>query len=388
MFRGLGLAGIALVATAVPAAQDTFNWSIELGGGYTDNVEYSADQVSDHYRAVRLTLPYVHRTESQRLSLSYRPGYVRYREAETLDHDEHRLTFDLDSRLSRKTQLRSRAGFTRTQARGTPESSTDPDLFLTTRNDTDLYMFDVTLEQTISPRWNWEASLDGEAYFYDPIPGVDGSASDVEDRTQYGGGLHASRAISSTASFGLRYEFHRFDLEDSGQEDAHQLDATYEKRLAERLSLFAALGGFHTRGEAAGEDESQSGVSGELSLSRNYEALRLELNAFHRPSSGGALTGTATQTRISLELSSAESRVRWHWSAAPYFGRRTSSSEGRDEIDATGIRADVERRFAWSYGIRLGTHWFDQSDEESVFNVNASFLWYPFGAREIGGRSG
>ncbi len=386
--RGLAFACVALPAPAVAlAAQDTFDMSVELGNGYTDNVRYiGPDPVSDQYRVVRLNLPYVRRTPSQRLRLGYRPAYVRYSDTDVLDHDEHRLEFDLDTRPSRKSRLRSRAGFTRTQMRGTPESATDPDLFLTRRSDTDLLLFNVALQREVSARWSWEATLGGSAQLYKPISGVEGSGSDVEDRKQYSGGMHVSRTVSRTSSVGLRYGFQRFDLEDSGEEDAHQFEATYEKRLAERMSLLTALGGFQAEGEGA--DGRRTGTSAQVTLSHRYETLQLDLSASHAPSAGGALRGTATQTRVGLALSSLGGRQRWRWLAAPYYGRRESSAAGRQAIDAVGIRAELERRFAWRYGVRLGTHWFDQTDRDSVFSGNASFLWYPLGARPIGGRSG
>ena len=57
-------------------------------------------------------------------------------------------------------------------------------------------------------------------------------------------------------------------------------------------------------------------------------------------------------------------------------------------IDSFGLRGDAERRLGYRFGIRLEADWFDQDTNDSVFRADLGFLWYPWGATQLGGRGG
>ncbi len=374
-------------ASLLAAEMVTFDPSIQLEQGYVENVDYSEDEgSSDTIHTVRATLPYARESETGRLSFSYSPSYVRQEEFTKLDRDEHRVDLGWDGALTRINRFGAKLYYQRTQDQGTPEAVGDPDLFLTRRTDRDLARADVTFRRSETPRWTWDARAGAASYDYSEIEGFAGDVdSDVEDRVQHGGGVGVSRSLSRESSIGMRFDYEHFDLDVSGEQDSSQLGVTYDKRLGSRLSLFVSAGAFRGSGDTLGSDRQQSGAMAEARLSRLYERFRLDVQAAHQPSSGGALEGTAIQSSLGLVLTSQSRRRPWRWQVAPRFSSRNPSGGG-ETIDGYGIRGFIERGFGRLYALRLNSDHFDQSNGGSAFEAALAFLWYPLGESELAGR--
>jgi len=396
------LAVLGVLVPGTRADRLVFNPSVEVGRGYTDNITFQGtDTRSDQFGLLGFEIPIERETRRSYLRFQWRPTFVRYDDVSTLDFDDQRLDLNWRSDVSRRGDLNLRTSFVSTQQQGSPLEPDNPDLTLTQRTNREFYRLNVRYRHELSRRWAADVLLSGRALDYDPISGLD-NAGNFQNRTDYGVRIGAARGLTQPTSVGGRYEYRRFDLDESNngnipgvKEDSHQFAATYTQNIARRLSLEAALGGYfnsvvdvtpNAAGIEAAPDE--SGVLAELFLTRTYKSFSARLDLFHRPSAGGARSGTAIETTVGFTFESdRDSRRKWIWLASPRVSRRESSISGRT-IDNFGLRGDVERRLGYRFSIRLDADWFDQDTNDSVFRANLGFLWYPWGATQLGGRGG
>ena len=279
------------------------------------------------------------------------------------------------------------AGQSRTTQRSRPN--------LPPRTDRQSYVLDVGNTHQLSQRWDGEVRLRGQAFIY--RPSAEGFQDNLQDRSDTGVRIGASRGISSSVSVGGRYQYSFFDFDESndgrfpgGTESTNRLAATYTQRIARRIDLRAALGGFANSGLLAGTD--RSGVLAELFVTRTFKTFSMRLDLFHRPGTGGSVQGTSILTLVGLTFSSdRDPRRNWVWSASPRATRR-DSDQGLPTIDTFGLRRDVERRFGNLFGVRLRADGFDQSvdqpgrENDRVFRLGLLFLWYPWAETDLGGR--
>jgi hypothetical protein len=379
-------AAAALAAGTGPAwaQKTTFNPSVLIEQGYSNDIYYAGGEApdSDTDRRIALEIPYERETPTSALRLSYRPSYVRQQEFDELDRDEHRFDLRWNGELSRRSRLRASAHFTRTQSQGSPEQLDDPELFLTGRSDRDVGRAELSFTHAPSPRWTWELLGLSAAYHFRPIEDF-ATDTDDEDRRDYGATTRFMRTLSRNSSLGLRYDYRRFSLEDSGDDDNHGLAVSWDSRLGQKLSLSATAGVFHSRGDTLPDGEKTGGY-GEFHLNRGFERMRLELGLQHRPSSGGAIDGTSEQTSLDLALASGARRRAWSWSAGPGAARREPNSDS-DTIYGYGANGFVERRLAGQFALRLRANWYDQSNDDSIFETGLAFLWYPWAGTALSG---
>ena len=401
------LALLGAVAPAALAEKLVFNPSIGIGPGYTNNLAFQGsgdDRQSDILATLQFEIPLERDTRRSKLRFQYRPTILRYQDFEELDYVDQRAELDWSLKSGRRGQFRLRTSYVNTQQQGSPEQPTDPDLNLTTRADREIYRLYLRYGHQLSKRWDGEVLYRGQAFRYLPIA-VPGLQDSFQNRSDNGIRIGGSRKISSTVSVGGRYEYRYFDLKDSndydpqtddgapgGSESTNQLAVTYTQRIARRLDLEAALGGYANSGLLEGTD--RSGVLAELFLTRTYKKFSLRLDLFHRPSAGGSVNGTSVQTTVGLTFrSDRDIRRNWIWQVSPRATRRDSSQD-LPTVDTLGLRGDVERRFGNLFGLRLRTDWYDQSvdqpgrENDTVFRANLMFLWYPWGGTDLGGRGG
>lgn len=383
----LCLAAGALLASprAALAQKTTFNPSVAIEQGYSSNIQYAGSAAdSDTDRRIAVEIPYERETPKSKLRLAYRPSYIRQKEFDILDRDEHRFDLRWNGDLTRQNRLGVVANYTHSQAQGSPEQLDDPNLFLTQRTDRDLGRLDVTFTRQQTARWTWIVRGSGETFQYAPIV-EDSTDPGPEDRVEYGATARLMRTLSRTSSLGVRYDYRRFELDRSGDDDNNGVGVTYETRLARTLSLSATLGGFVSRGDTLPDGENR-GLYGEFRLNRGFERMRLEVGALHRPSSGGAIGGTSEQTSLDVALVSANVR-HWRWRFAPSTARRKPNTGG-ETIYGYGGNGFIERRLGPQFSLRLRTNWYDQNTRDSVFETGLAFLWYPWGGTALSGIGG
>jgi len=398
---------ILLGAAVSPALADklVFNPSIGIGPGYNNNISFQGEgdgRESDTVGLFSLEIPFERETRRSKLRLLYRPTIVRYQEFDALDYTDQRFDLDWSNKPSRRGRFRLLTSYANTQQQGSPEQPTDPDLNLTQRADRETYRLRVQYSHELSELWTGSVELKGQALKFNPIvpPGLQDS---FQDRSDTGIRIGGERKISTNSAVGGRYEYGYFDLDASndydpsvpsgapgGQEGTNQLAATYTQKIARRIDLKAALGGYSNSG--LGEADDRSGVLAELFLTRTYKSFSIRLDLFHRPSAGGSVNGTSVQSTAGLTFrSDRDIRRNWIWEVSPRVTRRDSSQDG-PTIDTASLRGNVERRFGNLFGLRLRADWFDQlvdqpgSDNVAVFRTDLAFLWYPWGGTKLGAR--
>ena len=98
---------VFLVATLpVAAGQTTFNPSIAMGSGYTNNVEYLGepdDSTGDTVTTATFVLPVVHQQYRGALRLTYRTGWYLYGDESQNDSNQQSLTFGLNRTTRRRS---------------------------------------------------------------------------------------------------------------------------------------------------------------------------------------------------------------------------------------------------------------------------------------------
>jgi hypothetical protein len=387
---------LACLGVLVPGARAdkfVFNPSVEISQGYTNNISFQGEGdsgTSDRVGLLGFDIPIERETRRSRLDFRWRPVFLRYNDFSELDYDDQRLELRWTNELSRKSRFSLFANYVFTQQQGSPEQPDDPDLTLTQRTNREYYRLNLSYDHQLSERWDGDVILSGNGYRYTAIGDLTNAGS-FQNRTDYGARIGAARRLSDAVSVGGRYEFRHFDLDasndgsiPSGQEDSHQLAATYVQEVARRLTLQAALGGYFNSGVEVGNDA--SGVLAELFLTRTYRSFSARLDLFHRPSSGGSVSGTSIESTIGFTFrSERDVRRKWEWEVSPRYSRR-EASVGGSTIDSFGLRGNVERRLGYLFGIRLRADGFDQDTNDSVFRADLGFLWYPWGATQLGGR--
>lgn len=384
---GAALLLVAAGAGLARADKTVFNPSIALGSGYTDNVTLQDGADSDRVDTLEVTFPWERETRRARFRAQYQPTFYRYRDAEALDRDDHRFDMNWSSQLNRRTRASLFGSYSQTLEQGTPFLPDDPDLYLTPRAERRRARVVLRLSRQQTERWGWDADLSGYALEQDVVEDLAPPGTVLEDRSTLGASLRGRYRLSSRSQVGARYGFSRFDLDQSGEEDAHRMAFTYIREVARRLELEVAVGAFRSTGTAAGVDEERTGATVEVFLTRSLKDWTARLDVAHEPSAGGSLDGTATRTSVGLLLRSSGRAARWIWRFAPRIARRDPTDETLPTLDTYGVRAQLERKIGWRYGVRASGDWFDQEDRDAVTNVTASFVWYPIGATELGGRT-
>jgi hypothetical protein len=387
---------LAIAFASIPAAaqRTTFNPSFEVSRGYTNNVTYSGgSQVPDDFTTLAVILPVVKRTANGSLDFRYRPSFVRHDRFEQLDRDEHRLRFDFTKATSRLSRFGLRTSYVSSQLQGDASSLDDSDLIVYRRTNRDVALAGLGYESSRLKGWTWNLGLDGAIRRYEPVSDDEPPVPErrLEDRNELIGSLGFARNLSPRTSVGFVVSQAWFVLEVSGEELSTQLAATYDHRIGRHDSLRLALGGYYNTGDAAGTDPDEPRTGGVVGVrwAHSFRRISLRLYLDHRPSAGGALTGTALQSVLGLAVSS--SGRQWLWGVYPRLARREPANPNELTRTSAALSGEVSRRFSDKLSLRLRSDFLNQyftgEDEEdrSTFSVYLGLIWSPVGGTRLGG---
>ncbi|MDH3628284.1 MAG: hypothetical protein OEV00_02325 [Acidobacteriota bacterium] len=390
------LAGAVFLSIEPLAAQNVrFDPSIALEQGYSDNVGFSgAMEESDTETRLQIVLPWDRETRKSRLRFSYTPTLTKFGDFDQLDNDGHKLSMEYDRDFGSGSGLALRLSADRTQTQGDAAGIDDSDLFLTDRTERDRLRADLRYRGNLKGRWGWGGTLGlattsfEEITDFAPMP----LASGAEDRDEIRAGISVTRAISRKSNLGIAYDYGRFDLDMSGNEDSHQVSIVggYEVSRNERLSY--TIGGFQSNGEAAvggvSTDDSRHGFSASISYEKKMKRAGLNLALRHEPTSGGARVGTSTNTSIALGIAGSIAS-QWRWSTSTRYAQRDSSDEALATLDTIAVGGEVERDVSGIFSVRLQTNYITQSggdsatDETSTIVARLGLVWRPLGRSPI-----
>jgi hypothetical protein len=128
----------------------------------------------------------------------------------------------------------------------------------------------------------------------------------------------------------------------------------------------------------------RTGVQGSIGVRRSFRKTELTFLAEHSPSSGGALSGTSTNSWAGLTLSGDPS-VRWRWDVAARYARRDPTAPLQPTLTNAGAAFSVEWRPLAKLGVRILGEYSDQLGggtgglSSSYFTAGAALIWYPRG---------
>jgi hypothetical protein len=409
--HGLALSWFALAGASTPvAAQATkFNPSIEVEQIFTNNADIGVEGEAESDSVTRYSAELPVSREWRRGSwfFSYSPGYEVSRENDDLDHDTHELRFNLATEPSRTSSLAFNLSASRTQYDPQPELIEGTDVFLTRRTDRDLYFAGVSygVDDLGGGRWSWTADADVFRAEYDEISGLeeDDSAPEPQGRTAYGAGFQLDREVSRRTAVGGRIEVNHFVLDEtddafaeSEDETAYAATLTMRRELSETSGWRAGLGVFATSTDDAGpgdpaelDDDGEVGIQASASYSRELRSVRLSLGASHRPTAGGALQGTSTDSAVTLGLSGRFQRKwKWNWSMR---GAHRNPRDDDPSVISLATGGGFERFFARVLGFTVDADWSRQEiedfEEETISVVRGAIglVYYPLGRTQLGG---
>ena len=364
---------------------------------YLDNVLFLGETENDNKKSdlvteVALFLPLIRESSSGKMALSYTPSYQKYQDAENLDHDEHRLRFDLKTSRSPVSRSELSAALSRTWTSSNPGDLDAMNLFLSSLKERDLADLQFRYRRDLRDNWQSEFRVRGKTYDYEV---VGGAPQDAEDRDEVSGTLGLSKYLAPVTRVGIEYEYRRFDYEVSGGQNVNLVSLGLAHRTGRDTTLRFQLGGFQVdnrNDDSSVRDETDSGFSGELSLDREIASTALRVFAKRTPSSAAPFTGVRNTTSIGLAWSALPGpRVDWNVSAR--YGLRSSDATdpnqpdqgGGSDLTSVSLGAGFERRWRDSMGLRAAAVFRDQSGSDdparndSVFTGRVAFVWYPRG---------
>lgn len=384
-------------------AGTVFNPQLAVEQAYNDNVRFvgegdsgAAGGDSDSVTRLSAVLPVVREGKRSTLHFSYSPSFERHQDLDELDYDSHFLSLGLNTSTSRRSKVSFLSTYARTQMQGRPSSLDEAELFLTGRTNRELFRADLTHGKQLSARWSFRGGLNyGESRF-DDIKDFDPAAPvPLEDRTDYGGTVQLGRAVSEKTTVGLAYGLQRFELEPrettgtSTDETVHSLTFTVDRTVSRRMTLNAAIGGFRSTSDPETADDPRTGAQANLGLTRAYRSMALSLDASHRPSSGGALAGTSTDSALGLRLNGAALEP-WSWSVSSRLARRDPTNDDEEPVHSVAAGGSLERGFARVLALRLSADYVDQTSDEPLlearyYTAGIGLVWYPLGRTILGG---
>jgi hypothetical protein len=392
------------------AQKTTFNPSIQVDQYYTDNADVGTEDEaeSDSVTHVEVDLPVSREWRRGSWFFTYNPGFEKYSDNDDLDHDTHELRFNLTTAPSRTSSFGLDASASRTQYDPRPGLIEDTDVFLTRRTNRDLYAAVVRYgrSELAGGRWSWTADAGAFRAEYDAISGFDAD-EDVpapQDRTSYGAGFGVDREVSRRTAIGGRLEVDHFELDDSGEfgesesETAYAGSFTFRRTLSTKSSLHASAGAYATSSddsddpdvEVEDDDGGDVGLQATVGYSREFRRVSMSLSGAHRPTAGGALQGTSTDTAVAFGLSGLVLR-KWNWS----WSLRGAHRDPRDDdetVTSLTTGAGFERFFArvLSFTMRAdyATQEVDDVEDDGAVSVvrgSIGLVYYPLGRTQIAG---
>jgi hypothetical protein len=365
------------VPLATLAQKTTFNPSITVEQGYSDNVQYidvPDEKVSDTTTAVGIDLPVTRQLKRGDLSFNYSAAYSQSSRFDELDHGQHRVGVGVGYDTSRLAHLRFDATFVKSQQQGNPQSveNQDVEFLLAERTDRTTYGGRLSYSRQVGERWEWEGALGASKSSFDPIfSDAVGAESNVEDRTWYEGHLGVQRQLTRRVALGARYRYQQTELDVSADETAQSAVFLVERSLGEQASVGFELGGYRRSFDDSAEGGGNENLERDgliagivLDYDKPLGPVRFGLSAGVRPTAGGALAGTATNTTLAVWVAGHETR-HWHWSASTRYTRRDPTDGDDAETDTVAVGASIERSLLDALGVRLHGYYADQSGRGS-----------------------
>lgn len=391
-FRVVPAVLLAALATQVGSAA-TFEPEASADVGRSDNVYYVGEErKADWFAVGALLLPLRGEGPRNRWELSWEPSAFRYRELAELDHYEHRVRVAAESVSRGETSCAVEAGWERSQGQGDPRSVLAGDLFLVPRSELDASSFRASLRRERGVRFVWNVEARGAASDYTPIPDPDTDlpAATLEDRREYEVAAGFGRLVSRASEVGLEYRYLRYELDVTGDENDHLLSFTTRRQLSEKTTVSGRVGVFRRDLEPSetvvvSADEAETAIQAAAGLEHATRQGRVTIEGSRGPSSGGALTGTSTDTVVGARWNGARAG-RLRWGAGARWAMRDPTIAGDPTLRSAGAGGDVEWLPRPQIGLRLRADWVRQSGGDAIAR-NGSFLtasiglrWYPRGA--------
>jgi hypothetical protein len=385
------LALTCLVPVPVAAEGVEFRPEATLKGIYLDNVLFlgedaAAGKQSDVISEVALFLPLVREGSSTKMAFSYAPSYQAYQDTSELDHDEHRLRFDLKTSRSPVSQSELAAAVSRTWTSSNPGDPDSVNLFLTSLKERDLADLQYRFRRELINNWMTEFRLRGKTYSFEEVV-IGGATEDAEDRDELSGSLSLSKYLAPVTRIGIEYEYRRFDYEFTGVENVNLISLGVAHRTGRDGTLKFSLGGFQIASQNDDPtipDDDDNGFSGELSFDRDLNSTALRMFARRTPSSAAALGGTRNTTSAGVVWAGLPG-PRIDWNIAARYGLRSSLDSSGSDLTSVSLGAGFERRWRDTMGVRSSVIFRDQSGSndparnDSVFSGRVAFVWYPRG---------
>jgi hypothetical protein len=403
----LATAGVSLPLHAEPV---TFNPRFGLGRIYNSNVAYVSageDEFGDWKTSLRADLPVRKNMEHSSVELAYHLATNWYDDADVLNNVEHVMRFHSVHRISPSGFFNLVAFYTRTQDQsnlGRLEQDEGDDVglnpFVSRRVQEDTYGATVQYQHRISETWRLRTSLTARVSNYDPLSSVDPDRLAVENRQGYRFRFGAGREISRRVAIETQYTFASAELEESGDETMHQVDAGFEYRFTERFATNFRFGVFRRENESTG-DVSTGGLNFvDLRFNEGLIVgpLRFHFRSRVTPSAGGALIGTALLGSVSVTMSNlvpdigpGDPDVRWRWDLYARYSRRVPFDDTLETTDTVAFGGDLERRLTRRLGLRFAASWVQQSGDTTAsdagfWKASAWLTYYPLRGTRIAQR--
>jgi hypothetical protein len=380
--------GAVSAFVVIPSTSATIQFlpSIAAETTYTDNLEYGGvGSSSDAAYRLSLDLPVSKVWSTGQFEFRYNPRLFRFRDEGALDHTDHFATMSIADQLSEKSNLDFTTSYLRTQSQGLFTSLDDPSLILTERVFRDRIDANLSYSRQLRPTWTWSVGGGYGTVENDQISGFAGGlgGGSVEDRDQLSASTSVSKKISKRSDVGIDIRFQHNDLEVSGEEEVHAFNLSYGHQLSATESLSLVAGFFQTNTEVVGADD-RSGAFIRANYNREFRRVGMALFGGHRPTSGGNLPGTATDTNVGVSISGVGSNI-WAWDVTAAGTRRDPADSTSPEIESTGLSGGVSWAIHPNVGLRMRAGSVQQSVDApmttdiDVFNVSFGLVWFPRG---------
>jgi hypothetical protein len=311
------------------------------------------------------------------LRFRYNAGIYRFQDDSTFDRPDHAANLALQSQVSRRNNISFDTRFSRGQSQANFADPADPDIILNQRTRRDFFDARLMFESQVSSRWNWRFGGGVGSVRHEDVPGA--PSGGVQDR-EYG---HVTtgldRQVSRKTNVGFELEFLETRFDAGGDEQVHGAGVFMTRQVDRKSRLNLRVGAYTA--ETAGLPD-RSGGSVRLGYQRDFRHVALDGFAGHRPTPGGNLPGTSTDTDVGLALSGVGSRV-WRWRLAGQFTRRDPADSTRADIDSRGFNANLTGLAHPKTGLRLTASSVTQSEtavpDIEVFRATLGIVWFPRG---------
>lgn len=393
-----GLVVVALVliqAVVAPhpadAARTSFNPAIRLLALYSENVDLVGNTgESDTSLRLAIDLPLVRETQRTSWTLAYTPHIEQFDRRTDLDNVAHRFGLRARHQVDRRSSLGFDASYSLSEDQGQFEDPAFSDLVLVNRVERRYLESRLEYEQR-GRSLDWSVGGTFTDSSFDEIAEVGAPVADLEDRTRVAAFVEGLRRGSRGVGVGFSVEIQQTDLERSGDETAYLLGALIGGSIEDRYRWRLRVGAFRRSGDTvdATGATSEEGVHFNFEATREARRHRLRLRASHAPASGGALSGTSTDTRLGLSTS-VPFADDWSWQLGIAGKRRDPTDPTRMTVESftlgTGLAWDLQRLLSLEARIdHVEQNSADPTRKASYARGSFGLVLYPLGRARISG---